>query len=135
MIYCVLFKLKRGIYKMIEKIKHYPILAITISTLLTIIFLSLFSTGDSTFLQFINITFYFYSTYIFIGLLLFVVNGGFFDGMSYSFRKMFKRQHQEDDQKEIEPLSQIITIPYFPLLYSGLGLLLINLLSLFIYYL
>jgi len=120
---------------MIKKIKHYPILAITISTLLIIIFLSLFSTGDSTFLHFINITFYFYSTYIFIGLLLFVVNRGFFDGISYSFRKMFRSQHQEDNQKEIEPLSHIITIHYSPLLYSGLGLLLVNLFSLFIYYL
>ena len=119
---------------MFNLIKRYPISVIISTTLLLTILLSLTVHGQLSLLHFINISFYFSSTYIFIGLLIFVTNQGFFDGISHGFRKLFKSNTNEADKNEIVPLSQLISIPHAQLLYSGLIVLLIMFVCLWFYY-
>lgn len=122
---------------MITKIKKHLVLLIIFTTLLLTFLLSVIVHGEISLLHFINISFYFSSAYLVFGLLMLVVEKGFFDGISYSFRRVFKRNsisEAEEDVNDIPPLSQIVEIPYSPLLYSGSALMLIMLVTLWFWY-
>nr|WP_246384178.1 DUF3899 domain-containing protein [Gracilibacillus halotolerans] len=72
--------------------------------------------------------------YLSIGLLLYVVSKEFFDLTSRSFHKVFHRKDRLND--EYQPPSKKVnsrTITFF--IFEGLGLFLLMLICLFIYYL
>ncbi|MEH6942091.1 DUF3899 domain-containing protein [Bacillus sp. JJ722] len=121
---------------MIEKLKNNLLIIIIIATICFSILLSFIVYEQISLLHFINISFYFSSAYIGLGLLILIVDRGFFDGISYSFRKMFLKSHPQhaDEEHELVPLSQLINVPYSQLLTSGLALLVIMLVGLFFYY-
>jgi hypothetical protein len=110
-----------------------------VMTLLIFILLcSLILYKEITLISFINLSFYVSSLLILFSLLVFVVQKGFFDGVSYGFRKLFKRNNKDrfgsyEQEDEILPLSEMIRISFSPLLISGLILLLFMLIGLWIY--
>jgi len=120
---------------MLEQFKKNKLFSLTIGTLILTLILSLLLYQEISLLHFINISFYFCYAYISIGLLLFIVNNGFFDGISYSFRKVFRRNNKEDETEKIVPLSEMMTIPHSLLLKSGVILIFVMCISLIIYYL
>ncbi|WP_042349495.1 DUF3899 domain-containing protein [Bacillus massiliigorillae] len=122
---------------MIAQLRKHPIIMIVSTTLLLTALISLLIYEQVALLHFINISFYFSSACITLGLLFMIVSNGFFDGFTHGFRVLFRRNSRErgfDDNTEIIPLSQLMPIPHSPLLYSGLILLIINLICLFFYY-
>jgi hypothetical protein len=119
---------------MIKKGRKYLIFLIVIATILLTSILSIIVHGQVSLLHYINISFYFSSAYIALGLLILVVDKGFFDGISYSFRRTFKKTNTNEDEDDIIPLSELISLPYSQLLYSGLALLSIMLICLMFYY-
>lgn len=119
---------------MLEQFKKNKLFSLTVATLLVTLILSLLVHQEISLLHFLNISFYFCYTYISIGLLLYIVNNGFFDGISYSFRKMFRRNNKEAETEEIVPLSEMVTIPHSLLLKSGVILVFIMCISLVFYY-
>jgi len=120
---------------MLEQLKKNKLLSLTSATLLLTFILSLLVYQEISLLHFINISFYFCYAYISIGIFLYVVNNGFFDGISYSFRKMFRRNNKEEETDKIVPLSEIMPIPHSLLLRSGVILVFIMCISLVLYYL
>lgn len=89
-------------------------------------------------LNYINISFYITSSLLFTSLLVYTVNSGFFDAMSYSFRTVFAGK--EDGEKiksfeEMTPLSEMVKINTHPLLIVGLLDFVLMLVALYIYYL
>ncbi|SDL98289.1 DUF3899 domain-containing protein [Sediminibacillus halophilus] len=54
----------------------------------------------------INILFYFGACWLFVGIFLWTVHGGFFDGVVYGFRKSFERSFKRNDY-----LSENDTVP------------------------
>ena len=119
---------------MLEQFKKNKLFSLTMGTLILTLILSLLFYQEISLLHFINISFYFCYAYISIGLLLFIVNNGFFDGISYSFRKVFRRNNKEDENEEIVPLSEMMTIPHSLLLKSGVILIFVMCISLIFYY-
>ncbi len=118
------------------KLKKSPVAVIVVVSLALTLLLSLMIHKEITLLYFINISFYFCSAYIMLGLLLMVVDKGFFDGISYSFRKVFKRTNklESDEDSDITPLSEVVSIPYSPFLYSGLVIMGFMLIGLMFWY-
>ena len=119
---------------MLTQFKKNKLFSLTMGTLLVTLILSLLFYQEISLLHFINISFYFCYAYISIGLLLYIVNNGFFDGISYSFRKIFRRNHMEDEKEEIVPLSEMVTVPHSLLLKSGVILIFVMCISLIFYY-
>lgn len=106
-------------------------------TLVSLLFIVL--APDYNLLHYINQLFYFAYFYIFIGIIMWVVKGGFFDGITYGFRRfsnrMSKNKDYLDDWKEKPLPSQTInkSLPGFFMFHgSVLSIGLIALL--FIYY-
>lgn len=119
------------------KKKSTRVTAIVAATLLISALLSVILYNQLALLHFINISFYFSSGYLLIGLLILVVEKGFFDGMSYSFRRLFKRNSVSEageDTTDITPLSELVSVPYSSLLYSGCIVLAVMLISLAFFY-
>lgn len=88
-------------------------------------------------LNYINISFYIASFLLFTSLLIFTVNSGFFDAISFSFRTVFNGKENGDKIKsfnEMTPLSEMININTHPLLVVGLLDFALMLTGLFIYY-
>lgn len=115
-------------------------LMLTVVSTITIFLLSYILYREFSLLAFINISFVLASIFIFFYLLLFVTKAGFFDAITYSFRK-FTKHHSKtenftvDDLEEMKLPSDIFTQKNTtPILFSGLCLLLIMLLSLVFYY-
>ena len=92
---------------------------------------------EMTLLDYINSSFYLSSFLLFISLLIYTINSGFFDNISRSFRLFFapKGSYSEAEKKEMTPLSQLINARYTPLLFAGLGTLVLMCLALLVYYL
>jgi uncharacterized membrane protein SpoIIM required for sporulation len=103
-----------------------------------ILLLSFVYQGSITLLSYINFVFYIASALLFTSLLVYTVNSGFFDTMSYSFRSVFARKEEGEKQKSFEemtPLSELVTFNANPLLIIGLLDLALMLGALYIYYL
>lgn len=94
---------------------------------------------DYGLLHYINQLFYFAYFYIFIGIIMWVVKGGFFDGITYGFRrfssKISKHKDYLDDWEEKPLPSQTInkSVPGF-FLFHGIVLSIGLLALLFLYY-
>ena len=121
---------------MASKLKKYATPVIVASTLLVVLLLSFFYYEGSPLLNFINISFYFCSAYIVLGFMFMVVEKGFFDGISYGFRSFFRKSNKGrfEDDSEIEPLSEMLKVPYTPLLASGFIILAFMLAALYFWY-
>lgn len=85
-------------------------------------------------LGFINTLFYITAFIILLALLTTIVQKGFFDGIFFSFRKVFEIQ-QQDDGEEISRLSDLFKNRTGPLYGAGAALLAIMLAALGLYYL
>lgn len=105
--------------------------------LVTILFIALAPVYDL--LHYINQLFYIAYFYIFIGIIMWVVRGGFFDGITYGFRRFSNRMSKQkdylDDWKEKPLPSQTIhkSLPKF-FLFHGFMLSAGLVALLFIYY-
>jgi len=89
-------------------------------------------------LNYINISFYISSFLLFTSLLVFTVNSGFFDAISYSFRTVFAGKENGEKIKsinEMTPLSEMVKINTNPILIVGLLDFVLMLSALSIYYL
>ncbi|MFY4774339.1 DUF3899 domain-containing protein [Metabacillus sp. RGM 3146] len=107
-----------------------------IAFLLTFI-VSLVRYHSITFLYFINISFVISFALLFCGLFVYVTQGGFFDAITYGFRRVFQSQGKElakEEVNEMQSLSELISLDYHPLLISGGALAVIMLICLGIYY-
>ncbi|WP_163101577.1 DUF3899 domain-containing protein [Peribacillus alkalitolerans] len=90
----------------------------------------------------INVTFYVSSILIIFSLLLLVLEKGFFDVISHSFRLLFSRNNKkrfghlavEEEEKEISRLSDFITFDYSWTLWTGIILMGFMLVGLLFYY-
>lgn len=105
--------------------------------LLLSFFLPIFLGYQLSLKSFINILFSISSMYLFLTLLTFTVKSGFYDAVTFSFRRFFIANGKNLSNKEADhiiPLSNLITFDQTPFLFSGLTLFVIMLVSLFIYY-
>jgi hypothetical protein len=88
-------------------------------------------------LHFINISFFIAAAFLFIALLTITVRGGFFDGITYGFRRMFVSKGRELSKEEVHemiPVSELMNFDHSPILISGLLMTVVMLVALFIYY-
>lgn len=85
-------------------------------------------------ISYINISFCVASFFIFAALLVYTIQGGFFDVMSRSVNFLFSRNHEKRKLEDIPRLSQIVTIDKRPLLFYGFFTGLLMVLALFLYY-
>ncbi|QFT88373.1 hypothetical protein FIU87_06935 [Bacillus sp. THAF10] len=96
--------------------------------------------GSMSVLSFINTSFIYASIFIFVSLLLLVTQKGFFDGITYGFRRIFAssqydKELEEDVNKNMRPpsvLTQSLSIK--PLLLGSIILFGAMLISLYFYY-
>lgn len=105
---------------------------------LAIFAISLIFFKEISLLIFINVSFYVASAMLFTSLMIYTVNSGFFDTMSYSFRAIFASSDENEKKRSIEeitPLSEMVTINTFPVLAIGLFDFILMLAGLFFYYL
>ncbi|MGG3799435.1 hypothetical protein [Metabacillus fastidiosus] len=113
------------------------IIIIAVSLVLAI-FLPFIFHGKISLLLFINSTFFISGAYLFLTLFAMTVKSGFYDGITFGFRRLFMTNGKYLSRREAEsmiPLSRIVTFNQAPLLISGLLLFFIMLFCLFIYYL
>ncbi|SFJ65585.1 protein of unknown function [Halobacillus dabanensis] len=118
-------------------IKNKWFMVIMNITLVSLLFIVL--APDYNLLHYINQLFYFAYFYIFIGIIMWVVKGGFFDGITYGFRRfsnrMSKNKDYLDDWKEKPLPSKTInkSLPGF-FIFHGIVLSIGLIVLLFIYY-
>ncbi|WP_462408982.1 DUF3899 domain-containing protein [Neobacillus sp. Marseille-QA0830] len=89
---------------------------------------------DITILSYINISFYFTFFFLLSSLLIFTIQGGFFDVIAKSFNFAFSRGHARRRFEEIPSLSSMVTIQYKPLLAYGIVTGGLMLAALLVYY-
>ncbi|NLP50714.1 DUF3899 domain-containing protein [Bacillus sp. RO1] len=96
--------------------------------------------GEINLLSFINTSFIISSVFIFISLFTLVVQKGFFDGITYSFRRIFAssqpdKELEQDIRNEMRPPSELLQpVSTQQILLASLLLLICMLISLFMYY-
>lgn len=109
-----------------------------IASQIIVLVISLAFFREISMLNYINISFYIASFLLFASLLVFTVNSGFFDTISYSFRTVFTAKDEEGKKKafdEVTPLSELITFNTHPFLMVGLLDFFAMLAGLYYYYL
>ncbi len=104
-------------------------------TQLTIIILSFIIYHKVSLLSYINISFYFSAAFLLAALLIYTINGGFYDVISRSFNLAFSKTDKKRKFEEIPGLSELITINEKPLLFHGLVTGLLMGIALIAYYL
>ncbi|MCV9887054.1 DUF3899 domain-containing protein [Metabacillus halosaccharovorans] len=90
-----------------------------------------------TILSFINISFFFALGLLFISFFTITVKGGFFDGITYGFRRMFVSKGKELSKQEVNemtPVSELLTFDHSPFLTSGLVMTGIVVIGTILYY-
>lgn len=96
--------------------------------------------GTFSLLAFINSSFFFSAITLFFSLLILVTQKGFFDGITYGFRKIFAakqadKQLEEDLATEMRNPSELLDpINIFPMVIGASTLFVCMLLGLFAYY-
>ncbi|WP_170006719.1 DUF3899 domain-containing protein [Bacillus fonticola] len=86
-----------------------------------------------TLTRYIDVTFLAALVYLLLGLLVFVVKGGFFDTLASSFRKVMPKKVVGDTEPLRAP-SETLNVPYKGLLIQAGLFALVSLVSLFFYY-
>ncbi|ART75801.1 hypothetical protein B4U37_07050 [Sutcliffiella horikoshii] len=96
--------------------------------------------GGINLLNFINTSFTISSIFIFISLFTLVVQKGFFDGITYSFRRIFAstqpdKELEQDIRNEMRPPSELLQpLSTQHIFTASMLLFLCMLISLFMYY-
>ncbi|WP_407936282.1 DUF3899 domain-containing protein [Litchfieldia alkalitelluris] len=114
----------------------YNSIIFTLTSLVLVVLISLIFYKEFSLLHFINITFGFSSIFILFGLLTFITKKGFFDGITYSFRKLYKhttRYQVIEDLDEMRMPSETINNIPFIFLITGVSLLFIMIIALLLY--
>ncbi|QTM98685.1 DUF3899 domain-containing protein [Sediminibacillus dalangtanensis] len=78
----------------------------------------------------INILFYFGACWLFVGIFLWIVHGGFFDGVVYGFRKSFERSFKRRDylsDNDTVPSEKVSISFVKAACFQGIGLLILML--------
>jgi Domain of unknown function (DUF3899) len=117
---------------------YKKIVTFVIVSLVVTILLSFLIYHKLTLLHFINISFLFAGAFLFLSLLTITVKGGFFDGITYGFRRMFVSKGKELSKQEVNemtPVSEMLNFDHFPLLISGIVLTIVMCIALIFYYL
>ena len=83
---------------------------------------------------YINVSFYIGGLVTFIGLVTYVVSGGFFDLYVSSSRKFFTRKHVRDEIENMRLPSEVFSFSPKPLLALGLSILACTCIGLLFYY-
>ena len=83
---------------------------------------------------YINMSFFVGGTITFVGLMTYVVSGGFFDFFTESTRKVFTPKHMKKEADQMRLPSEIFSFPYKPIIALGLSNLFCMCIALFIYY-
>lgn len=83
---------------------------------------------------YINMSFLVGGTITFIGLMTYVVSGGFFDFFTESTRNVFTPRHMKHEAKQMRLPSEVFSFPHKPILALGLSCLFCMCIALFIYY-
>ncbi|WP_418937041.1 DUF3899 domain-containing protein [Metabacillus fastidiosus] len=107
------------------------------SSLLITIFLPILFHGNISLELFINYTFVISLLHLSLTLLMVTVKSGFYDGITFGFRRFFitnGRYLSKQEVENIQPLSHLIKFNQLPFLASGTILFIVMLFSLFIYY-
>lgn len=100
-----------------------------------VIVLSFLTVHSISLLEYINFSFYIGGLFILFSLFFFVVEKGFFDAITKSFRLIFGRRHvTKKEVNEMKPPSQLISFNYSPFFLSGLLIIGCMLIALFIYF-
>jgi len=86
-----------------------------------------------TILDYINVSFYVGGVYLFIGILVLILQSGFFDFFSTSFKKVFSRKHIQSEINNMRPPSEVVTLKASFFFKSGLPIILVMFVALFIY--
>ena len=107
-------------------------LNIIVNQLIILVFVLIFY-RELTTLEYINVSFYIGGAYLFIGLFVLILQSGFFDFFSSSFKKVFSRQNVESDITNMRAPSEVITLNAAFFFRSGLPIILFMLIALFIY--
>ncbi|WP_226682686.1 DUF3899 domain-containing protein [Sutcliffiella horikoshii] len=96
--------------------------------------------GEINLLTFINTSFTISSFFIFISLFTLVIQKGFFDGITYSFRRIFAssqpdKELEQDIRNEMRPPSELLQpVSIQHIFAASLLLFLCMFISLFMYY-
>ncbi|SER63249.1 DUF3899 domain-containing protein [Psychrobacillus sp. OK032] len=101
---------------------------------LIILILMLIAYGSLTLTSYINISFYIGGSITFIGLMIYVVSGGFFDIFVTSTRKVFTPKHMKKTANEMRVPSEVLSFPYKPIIAFGLSCLVCMGIALVVYY-
>ncbi|NME07500.1 DUF3899 domain-containing protein [Psychrobacillus sp. BL-248-WT-3] len=81
-----------------------------------------------------NVSFYIGGLVTFIGLVTYVVSGGFFDLYASGSRKFFTRKHLKDEIVNMRLPSEVFSFSPKPLLALGLSILACTCIALLFYY-
>ncbi|SDM45657.1 protein of unknown function [Psychrobacillus sp. OK028] len=84
--------------------------------------------------SYINMSFFVGGTITFIGLMTYVVAGGFFDFFTESTRKVFTPRHMKKEAQAMRLPSEVFSFPYKPIIALGLSDLFCMCIALFFYY-
>ncbi|MFJ7970503.1 DUF3899 domain-containing protein [Psychrobacillus sp. NPDC096389] len=90
---------------------------------LIIFVLMFFTNGSFTLTSYINLSFYVGGSITFIGLMTYVVAGGFFDIFVTSTRKVFSPKHMKKTANDMRLPSEVFSFPYKPIVTLGLSCL------------
>lgn len=107
-------------------------LNVIVNQLLILSFVLIFY-RELTFLHYINVSFYLGGLFLFIGILVLVIQSGFFDFFSTSMKKVFYRQHVQSDLKTMRPPSEVVSMKASFFFRSGLPIIVFMLVALFFY--
>ncbi|MGD6817640.1 DUF3899 domain-containing protein [Metabacillus sp. 84] len=81
--------------------------------------------GSVTLLSLINLLFLIGGAFLFTALFIMVAQGGFFDGITYSFRRTFQsggRDLSREEADEMRPFSELLSLPFIPIMLAGASL-------------
>ncbi|MFC7321211.1 DUF3899 domain-containing protein [Halobacillus campisalis] len=90
---CVLYSLRVCLILILLQNKW----VFTVINFVLIAFIFLLFSSSYELVELIDILFYFCFFYLFIGLLLWIIKGGFFDAITYSFRRVANRTTKNSD--------------------------------------
>ena len=99
-----------------------------------ILILTLLVYKDIQLVSYINMSFFVGGTITFIGLMTYVISGGFFDFFTASTRKIFTPRHMKKEAKQMRLPSEVFSFPHKPIIALGLSNLLCMSIALFVYY-
>ena len=105
---------------------------ISIQILISVLMILVY--GNFQLVSYINMSFLVGGIITFVGMMTYVVAGGFFDFFTESTRKVFTPRHMKKEASKMRLPSEIFSFPHKPILALGLSSLFCMCIALFIYY-